>query len=218
MLNINNGFSNHVHSAIHPDGTVFLAVNENNPATRSKPRNVVIYKVKPGVGQTYETASYQKIHTYQEGVDADDAISASSLVISPNGDLVVYLTRGIMRGRAIQWVLSVDVLHGIANPYTTVTPTPIGGSNVDVEARLLANRALQTANSMVDALNKVQSVASNALNIAKSKPSVDDIWNKSGDRVAFELNTNNSPLNTTIWQKALDAAYTFAKQRGLINE
>lgn len=338
MFNINGGFSNHVHAAIHPDGTVFLAVNQNNPSTRSKPRNVVIMRCKPGAGQNYESAPYETVRTYVEGVDSADAISASSLVIAPNGDLLVYLTRGVQLGADVQWVLTVDTIRGKAQPYGAgVAPitqkfnppagfvvyggTPVsseqdatgaiywgicgrygkesffgmrafkqigngvavevptapllpgrgilsadgylhgteennsawrvaipgfqprsgvvagsvsvpgsGSAGTDSEARAAAAQALQKATNAYNladsAYSRAQSAqkaadaakgtAAQAQALAASRPSIDDVWAKAGDRIFAELNTPGSPLSVIMWQKSLDGAYAFALERGLI--
>jgi hypothetical protein len=220
LQNITNGFSNHCHPVFHPDGTIYIALNQNNPSNNGKPRNVIILKGKPGPGQTYETCAYTPIKSYVEGVDSADAFSASGLVLLPSGDILAFLTRGIQAADKIRFVLSVDTIHGQSNAFTgsiivsNPTPPPANGSTLDAAAREAAATALARANAAFELANRANTLASAVTPLSTRLKQLEE---RLITQEAREIPTRKA-IEEIAWAKAVDAIGGALLPGGLISQ
>ena len=101
-------------------------------------------------------------------------------------------------------------------------PVIIPGSDLDARAKAqVALEASQTASKNASDAKRLAEAAklqaADAQRIAStSTVTIDQVWQKAGDRIQAELNNPGSPLMSVIWQKANDATYAQLVQRGII--
>ena len=129
-------------------------------------------------------------------------------VLTLGGNGVLYLSGSYKKDRGAATVLVVPKYVRFTNAGPMPVVIPVVNTSIDTTAR-----------SMLTTLSaKVKELAERKPTTTQSTPgvSLDDVWAKAND--AIFASTQDGHLATWTWQKALDAAYTVLRQRGLIKE
>ena len=192
------------HGGMCTDGAnVFLIAQHNNDS--------VLYR------------NNEAIYTFSEQLYGKSGRSGSCVAM---GDTLVCFISARKSGddQNSGWVVQLGGC-GISNPSgSTPTPTPLPTTPTDGDIEQL-NNEIAALQNQVNSLSKQVSSLSKQVSALTSAPGgvsqsqVEDIaWAKANDAIYASATGTNGFLGGWTWQKALDAAYAFAKDHGLIEE
>jgi hypothetical protein len=197
------------HGGMCTDGSnVFLIAQHNNDS--------ILYR------------NNEPIYTFSEQQYGKSGRSGSCVAV---GDTLVCFISARKAGddQNSGWIVQLSGC-GIANPSgSTPTPTPLpttpaltGPSAGDFQHLTSQVTALQ---QQVDSLSKQVSSLSKQVSAQPgtagglSRAQIEEIaWAKANDAIYASVTGTDGFLGSWTWQKALDAAYAFAKDHGLIKE
>ena len=205
------GYTNYGLGALHPDGSVYAAVQYNNG-----PRQILIRK-RSATGQ------WSTLKTYQAGREFPTVAGIAQAIPLPGGSLLVLIP--IERNGQVRQ--AEEELPGLCPPFSPGMIYQYAVSAEDRIARQQAAAANQVATRAEQAAAQAKrDVASNGAKVEARINEVVELAKKtitgmkpSAEQVLTVVNAqlnDASALAAFVWQKARDASYAHLKEHGII--